>query len=98
MPTAIGAMRTAQRLRAGGALANPGDVHAIERLEARRAFIGRWLQAGVTIVPGTDAGVVDTPHDALLDELALYVDAGLTPDEARALASEQPGAGSPVRA
>jgi imidazolonepropionase-like amidohydrolase len=88
VPTAIGAVRTAERLRAGGALANPDDEHAIERLEARRAFVGRWLEAGVRIVPGSDAGVIDTPHDALLDELALYVEAGLTPDEARALAAD----------
>jgi imidazolonepropionase-like amidohydrolase len=87
-PTAIGAVRTAERLRAGGALANPGDVHAIERLEARRAFIGRWLEAGVRIVPGSDAGVIDTPHDALIDELELYVAAGLTRHQAWALAAD----------
>jgi imidazolonepropionase-like amidohydrolase len=81
VPTAAGAVRTAERLRAGGSLANPNDVHAIERLEARRAFIGRWLEAGVRIVPGSDAGVIDTPHDALLDELRLYAELGVPSPE-----------------
>ncbi len=40
---------------------NPGDVFAYERLEARRANIPRWLEAGVRIVPGSDAGVAVTP-------------------------------------
>ena len=86
--TAIGAVRTAERLRRGEAPANPGDVHALERLEARRSNIARWLEAGVRIVPGSDAGVAHTHHDALLDELALYVEAGLTEAEARALAAD----------
>ena len=87
--TAISAVNTAKRLRAGGALANPGDVYAYERLEARRTNIARWLEAGVRIVPGSDAGVAGTPHDALLDELRLYVEAGLPEADAQALAADE---------
>jgi imidazolonepropionase-like amidohydrolase len=86
--TAISAVNTEKRLRAGGALSNPGDIHAFERLEARRTNIARWLEAGVRIVPGSDAGVPGTRHDALLDELALYVEAGLSAEEARRLAAD----------
>ena len=85
--TVISAVNTEKRLRAGGALANPGDVYAFERLEARRTNIARWLEAGVRLVPGSDAGVAGTHHDALLDELRLYVEAGLTEMEVRALAA-----------
>ena len=87
--TAIGAVRGAQRLRRGAALENPGDVHAIARLEARRTNIARWREAGVRLVPGTDAGVMDTPHDALLDELRLFEEAGLSAEEARRLAADE---------
>lgn len=87
--TAISAVRTAERLRAGGSLLNPGDVHAIERLDARRTNIARWIEAGVRLVPGSDAGVTGTPHDALIDELRLYVEAGLSEAVARALAADE---------
>ncbi|MBM4407942.1 MAG: amidohydrolase family protein [Chloroflexi bacterium] len=86
--TVISAVNTAERLRADGALANPGDVYAFERLEARRTNVARWLEAGVRLVPGSDAGVAGTHHDALLDELRCYVDAGLSTQEALRLAAD----------
>jgi imidazolonepropionase-like amidohydrolase len=87
-PTVISAVNTAARLRAGGALANPGDVYAFERLEARRTNVARWLEAGVRIVPGSDAGVAGTAHDALLDELRVYAELGVA--EPERLASDNP--------
>lgn len=81
VPTASGALRTANRYRAAGAV-NPADRNAIDRLEARRWLTGELRAVGVRIVAGTDAGVIDTPFDSLHDELAVYVDVGLTPAEA----------------
>lgn len=53
----------------------------------RAAFYGRMTRAmqdaGVTLVAGSDAGIfTNIPGDALLDELELLVEAGLTPVEA----------------
>jgi imidazolonepropionase-like amidohydrolase len=81
VPTASGALRTADRYRAAGAV-NPADRHAIDRLEARRWLMGELRAVGVRIVAGTDAGVIGTSFDSLHDELAVYVDVGLTPAEA----------------
>jgi imidazolonepropionase-like amidohydrolase len=47
-------------------------------------------QAGVTILAGTDAGVLNSfnyPGFGLHDELALYVEKGLTPPEALSAAT-----------
>ena len=53
------------------------DPFAVERLEARAAFVARYSAAGVTVVAGTDAGVTDTGFGALHDELAAYQRMGL---------------------
>jgi imidazolonepropionase-like amidohydrolase len=81
VPTASGALRTAERYRAAGAV-NPADRNAIDRLEARRWLTGELRAVGVRIVAGTDAGVIGTPFDSLHDELAVYAEVGLTPAEA----------------
>jgi imidazolonepropionase-like amidohydrolase len=81
VPTAIGALRSAARYRVAGA-PNPADRDAIARLEARRTIAGELHGLGVPIVAGTDAGVTDTPFDSLHDELAIYVDVGLSPLDA----------------
>ncbi len=47
------------------------------------AFVGRMHEAGVTLVAGTD----EVPGFTLHRELALYVDAGLTPAEALQVAT-----------
>jgi imidazolonepropionase-like amidohydrolase len=53
---------------------------AEEVIAMHRASIGRAVQAGVKIAMGTDSGIA--PHGANLRELALMVDAGMTPAEA----------------
>jgi imidazolonepropionase-like amidohydrolase len=78
VPTAAGALRTAARLRASGRHADD-DPHAVERLEARAAFVASYAQAGMTLAAGTDAGVTDTPFDALHDELDAYRRWGIGP-------------------
>ena len=60
--------RTAARHRAA-ARANPGGIHAIgDRRRAGFTAAGRGRRDARD---GADAGVVDTPFDALLDELEL---------------------------
>jgi imidazolonepropionase-like amidohydrolase len=82
VPTASGALRTATRLRSSGTRSRD-DPHAIERLEARAEFVARYRDLGVRIVAGTDAGVTDTPFDAIHEELEAYQFSGL--DAAAAL-------------
>jgi imidazolonepropionase-like amidohydrolase len=53
---------------------------AEEVIEMHRASIGRAAKAGVKIAMGTDSGI--SPHGSNLRELALMVDAGMTPAEA----------------
>jgi imidazolonepropionase-like amidohydrolase len=93
VPTAAGALRTAALLRATGRVA-ADDPFAVERLEARAAFVARYAEIGATIVAGTDAGVTDTGFGALHDELDAYGRVGIaaaaalraaTVDAARAL-------------
>jgi imidazolonepropionase-like amidohydrolase len=58
--------------------------------EQLAAVLPMLQQAGVTILAGTDAGFLnsfDYPGVGLHDELALYVDKGLTPAEALATAT-----------
>jgi imidazolonepropionase-like amidohydrolase len=53
---------------------------AEEVIAMHRASIGRAAQAGVKIAMGTDSGI--SPHGSNLRELALMVEAGMTPAEA----------------
>ena len=54
-----------------------------ERAQFYSWLTGRMHAAGVPLVAGSDAGIfVNLPGDALHDELALLVEAGLTPSEA----------------
>jgi imidazolonepropionase-like amidohydrolase len=76
--TAAGALRTAARYRQAATVPEH-DRAAIERLEARAAFVARWAEAGVMLVAGTDAGVIQTPFDVLSEELEASVAAGLSP-------------------
>lgn len=61
--------------------------------EAERAEFYSWMtgvmhSAGVPLVAGSDAGIfTNIPGDALIDELELLVEAGLTPEEALASAT-----------
>lgn len=73
------------------AQASPGQIaqrHA--RYEQVAAVMPMLQQAGVTIMAGTDAGFLNSfnyPGTGLHDELALYVDTGLSPVQALASAT-----------
>ena len=81
VPTLSGALRTAARYRVAGAH-NPDETDAIARLESRRLVTAELLALGVPILAGSDAGVTDTPHDSLHDDLAAFVDIGMSTIEA----------------
>jgi imidazolonepropionase-like amidohydrolase len=78
--------------RAGLALegaSQPDDWAAVEA-EARQS-VRRFADAGVLLLTGTDLDVITlVPGLALHDELALLVEAGLTPREALAAATRNP--------
>lgn len=70
--------------------------------EIYRASTARAIGAGVRIAAGTDAGTAFNPIGGLLDEMQMYVDAGLTAAEALRTATinagtlvRAPGTGSP---
>jgi imidazolonepropionase-like amidohydrolase len=81
-----------QDWRAGLALegaSQPDDWSAVEQ-EARQ-LVRRFGDLGVTLLAGTDLGVITlVPGFALHDELELLVEAGLTPREALAAATINP--------
>ena len=81
VPTLSGALRTAARYRVAGAH-NPDETDAIARLESRRLVTAELLALGVPILAGSDAGVTDTPHDSIHDDLAAFVDIGMSTIEA----------------
>lgn len=65
---------------------DPADERA--RAEFYSWMTGVMHSAGVPLVAGSDAGIfTNIPGDALLDELELLVEAGLTPSEAIAAAT-----------
>jgi imidazolonepropionase-like amidohydrolase len=74
-----------------------GYVNKSAKLQARQAFLGRFAQAlaeaGVLLLSGTDAPTIPGlfPGVALLDNLDLLVQAGLTREQALATATRQPG-------
>ncbi len=65
------------------------DPAALTRLiDARRRLIVALHQAGAGLLAGADAPqILNVPGDSLHHELALYVEAGLTPTEALAIAT-----------
>jgi imidazolonepropionase-like amidohydrolase len=68
-------------------LAEPGAGWALEwkEYDEKRFFqnLMKLAHAGIRIGTGTDAGNPQTPHGpSLLEEIALYVEAGMTPSEA----------------
>ncbi|HEX9166465.1 MAG TPA: amidohydrolase family protein [Gemmatimonadales bacterium] len=81
-----------QEWRAGLALegaSQPDDWGAVEQ-EARRS-VRRFADLGVTLLAGTDLGVITlVPGFALHDELEMLADAGLTPREVLAAATINP--------
>ena len=81
VPTLSGALRTAARYRVAGAH-NPNETNAIARLESRRLVAAELLALGVPLLAGSDAGVTDTPHDSLHDDLAAFVGIGMSPLQA----------------
>lgn len=74
-------------------------VTVVKSLRARdtyRQSTARAIAAGVRIAAGTDAGTAFNPIGGLLDEMQMYVEAGLT--EVEALRTATVNAGSLVRA
>lgn len=70
------------------AWASRDPAYERERAEFYSWLTGLMHSAGVPLVAGSDAGIfTNIPGDALLDELDLLVEAGLTPTEAIAAAT-----------
>lgn len=80
-PTVISGTRIAEQILRLGQR-NRDDEGAVRRLRARREHLSRFFECGVRIVAGTDCGVPNTRFDSLADELAAYVEAGMTPPDA----------------
>jgi imidazolonepropionase-like amidohydrolase len=80
-PTVISGLRIAEQIARTGQR-NHDDPGAVRRLRARREHLARFFEWGVAIVAGTDCGVPNTRFDSLADELAAYVQAGMTPASA----------------
>ncbi len=78
-PTVIGALRVADEIERQGAPYNSADRNSARRLRARFTNVSRFVEAGVHIVAGTDAGAAGTGFQELATELRLYVDAGMSP-------------------
>ncbi|GAB3881339.1 metal-dependent hydrolase family protein [Terrabacter terrigena] len=78
----------------GGGLGIP-EATVEKSLSARgtyRQSTQRAIRAGVRIAAGTDAGTALNPIGGLVDELAMYCDAGMTPVEALQSATSRAGA------
>ncbi len=70
------------------AWASRDPAYERERAEFYSWLTGLMHSAGVPLVAGSDAGIfTNIPGDALIDELELLVEAGLTPEEALAAAT-----------
>lgn len=67
-----------------------------ERVVTMLAYLKKFTKAlsdeGVPLLAGTDASVIGLPGESLHQELALLVEAGLTPAQALAAATRVPGA------
>jgi imidazolonepropionase-like amidohydrolase len=77
-PTVISGTRIAEQIARSGQCSHD-DPGAVRRLRARRDHLGLFFECGLEIVAGTDCGVPNTRFDSLADELAAYVEAGMTP-------------------
>jgi imidazolonepropionase-like amidohydrolase len=71
----------------GGALAP--DVSADEFWERRRADVGRLYAAGAHMIAGSDCGVANIPHHAIIDEIACLAAVGMSASAALAAATAQ---------
>lgn len=80
VPTLLAPTLVLEGMQSGARLSDrvQEKVHMV--LEAHTDSIRRAIEAGVTIAMGTDSGV--GPHGQNLRELALMVDAGMTPMQA----------------
>lgn len=68
---------------------SPADIERLEKNRARElAIVGAMQRAGVGILAGTDVALIGF---SLHDELALLVEAGLTPMQALQAATRNPG-------
>jgi len=83
VPTVIAADIVSRQLREGhSVLSNPQDRNVVARLESRFTNVTEFLQSGMSIVAGTDAGPAHVTFDLLARELERYVDAGLAAQHA----------------
>lgn len=80
-PTLFAAQQALARYQASG-IANPDDVFAMTRLEARTDNFRSWLAAGVDFAAGSASGYLDVPASSLVNEAVAYVAAGMTPADA----------------
>jgi imidazolonepropionase-like amidohydrolase len=69
----------------GGPIAR--ELSAAEIWERRRADVGRLHAAGARVIAGSDCGVSNVPHDAVIDEIACLGAAGLSAVQALAAAT-----------
>ena len=69
----------------GGPIAR--ELSAAEIWERRRADVGRLHAAGARVIAGSDCGVTNVPHDAVIEEIACLVEAGLSAAQALAAAT-----------
>lgn len=81
-PTVFCALQNAEKFEQQGKTYNPDDVGAVARLRGRLTNTGLFHRLGVPQIAGTDCGVIDTGFDALVDEILIYVQAGMSNAEA----------------
>jgi imidazolonepropionase-like amidohydrolase len=77
----------------GGRLAP--DVSAAEFWERRRTDVGRLIAAGTRVIAGSDCGVANVPHHAVIDEITCLAAAGLS--TAAALSAGTSGSADALR-
>ena len=80
VPTLIAPTGVLRAAEAGAQIPEASLIKAREVIEAHQDSFRRAVEAGVKIAMGTDTGV--TPHGENLDELALMVQGGMTPEQA----------------
>lgn len=82
VPTVFCALKNADKFEHERRNYNPEDVGAVARLRGRLTNTGLFHRLGVQQIAGTDCGAIDTRFDALVDELIIYVQAGMSLVEA----------------
>jgi imidazolonepropionase-like amidohydrolase len=71
----------------GGPLAR--ESSAADFWERRRSDVRRLFEGGARMIAGSDCGVDNVAHDAVIEEIACLVEAGLSPAQALAAATSR---------